>query len=129
MLFLARAINQEIYTAPYQGRDGTGKPTYGTPILVLAREDTVSQGVARNGAQGTSNTVQGQLFTFVQLGPQDRVWISGAAVAAVQAWLAALGNPTLAASAAAAAQVVGPAGSVPQRNLNGAVEYYLADLV
>lgn len=127
MLYLARTFNQAVYVAPYQGLNATGKPTHGTAVRVACRVE-YSQGVARNGAQGTAATVAAKLFTLAALGPQDRVWLPGAPVVAVEASLAAPANATLAATAAAAARLVGPLGSAPQPSLSGAVEYYLTEL-
>lgn len=127
MLHLGRAFGQTIYVAAYQGLNATGKPTYGTPAALACRVEQ-SQGVARNGARGTKNTVAALIFSLTALGPQDRVWLPGAPVAAVEASLAAPSNTALAAAATLAARAVGPQGSVPQPNLGGVVEYHLTEL-
>lgn len=66
----------EIWVAPFQSRTLEGKPVYGAQKMLMGRVERKQQRVVNTeGVEVPSNT---QIATDEAIGPQDRVWFSGA---------------------------------------------------
>lgn len=109
---ISRHLTQTIYTAARTGEDATGTPTYAAAISRAAGVE-YAQGVAREGQQGTVSRTRATIITLAAIGPQDRVWLPGAAVDAIQASLADPDDEELAAIAASLARQPDDGGCQP----------------
>ncbi len=73
---LAHLMPDTATVAPFTGRDGDGKPTFGAQVAVKGREEKKQKQVINTrGEEVTSDT---QFATQTSIGVQDRVWLPGA---------------------------------------------------
>lgn len=121
---VARLLLQTIYTAARTGTSATGVHTYAAATSRAARVE-YGQAVVREGQVGTTATATATIITINPIGPEDRVWLPGDPVTAIEASLAAPENTALAATAAALARLPSPPGCQPGTRLTtGTIPFY-----
>lgn len=73
---VASMLRDTITIAPFTGRDGGTKPTYGAQVTAAARVEN-KQTMVRD-AEGQEVLSSTTLATLTSIGSQDRVWFPGA---------------------------------------------------